>query len=96
MYYSLIRQYIGPVDDVIYKFKYEVGGMYYYSPIKHINDVFESQYNAYTDTTGKVYANGRFVIYSIVQCLTSFIVGKECYYVLSTIIFVLLLIGLKN
>lgn len=89
-YFLLIKQYIDAVDDIMYSYVRENSHINWNHPVKNLFDVILSQSNDYLER------NGRFVAHSIVQLFKSSTIGAYMFFILSSIVFVLLQLGIMR
>lgn len=94
VYYALISQYVGAVDDVMYSYMHTIiGDKLHYDwghPIKSLSDAIYSQSCDY-----KLW-NGRVVNHTIIQLLCGNDWGKPVFFLLSSIFYVLLILGIQH
>lgn len=88
LYYLLISQYIGAVDDIMYRYMRIDGHIRWDIPVNSFSDAILSQSEDYFSR------NGRFLVHTIVQYLCGMSWGKYVFFLLSTIVFGLFLAGL--
>ena len=87
-YYLLLRLYVGPVEDIIYQYVSGENGLQYDKPVATFGDAILSQIQDYQTS------NGRFLNHVVIQYLCSIPVGREIYFVLTTVAFMGLLAGI--
>lgn len=87
-YYLLLRLYVGPVEDIVYQYVSGENGLQYDKPVATFGDVILSQIQDYQTT------NGRFLNHVVIQYLCSIPLGREIYFVLTTVAFIGLLTGI--
>ena len=86
IYYILIRQYIRVLEDLYYSLEYTPTVV---KPIRSLADAIHAQIHDY------LYVNGRFLVHTVTQYLCGMgYWGQQFFYVLSTIFFFALLVGL--
>lgn len=88
LYYLLVREYIGAVDDVMYGYMRINGHIQWDRPVTSIFDALRSQCEDFYSR------NGRFVVHTVVQYLCGMSWGRSMFFFVSTLFFGILLCGL--
>lgn len=87
-HYIQVRLYVGPVEDMIYQYVSSPDGPLFDNPISSLHDAFLSQCNDY------FYVNGRFLNHVVVQYLCGMSWGKEFFFVLDSLFFAGIILGI--
>lgn len=87
-FYALIRLYVGPIEDIMYSYIRTIEGCQWNQPISSFSDAVKSQFCDYFTS------NGRVVVHTIVMYLCGMSWGREVFFVVSTLFFSALIIGM--